>query len=354
MAWTLETLTDLNAMTRSNYREGRVTDLAQAYPEYTLANLFFLNKKATENNGTATFEPLVLESGLNHKFDVNPTETAYAADLAPFQTFDYSAQDAVIQGTTPMKFKFTRWMIDNLEERANQGKEQIVDLLVYRRARAYKDLLKLIENNIAGTPNASDTKAMYPLAYHIVKSNTTPTGGFTGGNPSGFNDSSGINRTTYTNAKNWSFTYAAVSKADLLTGLRNANHYTGFVSPLGLSVDAREYSCVMVTNSAVFLAMNPLLEQQNIQVGDDLYRFQGAVMFGRNPIIPAFSLNSDTSNPIYSINKRGLYPIVWQTDWIKEDEPIRLPNAYGLGMRAYFAGNLECSDPKTQSVGYIG
>lgn len=353
MAYTFAQLNDANNFTRDHYVKNKVVDVAQPYREAVLANLLLMSKPATAEHGSSTIEAERISSGMNYKSFFAPVATDYSSEASPNERFDYSSQDNTVVASTPRKAKKSTWKIDALEDGANQGDEALASLMQYRRMRAYKDLIFRYTTAFGTAPSATSNTAINSIPYHVTKSATTPGGGFTGGNLSGFSDWCGLSRTTYPNLCNWSFNYTQVSKGDLISLIRKAMLKTHFFTPSTSDIDAKEYDCVLLTNDTVWLNCNALLEAQNLQLGDDLYRFSNSIMLARTPLIPCPEFEADTSNPVYGINKKELFPVFFDSATIFERPAIDLENFYGIGIGAWCQMNLACTNPQSQFVGYV-
>jgi hypothetical protein len=198
----------------------------------------------------------------------------------------------------------------------------------------------------------TDTLTPFGIAYWVVKNATE---GFTGGNPTGFTSGrAGINSNTYTRWKNWSAPYSEISKTDLVRKMRRAARKTRFrsvVSHAEPTLGAMANG--IYTNDTVLGIMEELLEDQNMNLGNDLDSKGGRVQFKSSPVIYAPYLDNDTENPVYMLDWKWLAIGVmpgWENNMTK---PYMVPNKH-LVRRVDLDATLQmiCTNLRRQAVLY--
>lgn len=230
------------------------------------------------------------------------------------------------------------WAYDIKMEMMNRGPAQLVDNIKVYRSNALLDLANGLEYDMFGMPADSTVKGVpFGLPYWIPKNSNL---GFFGGDPSGF--ASGAGGLTVAEAPNWnsySGTYSAIGKntGELIPLLRDQIYYTNFVSPVGddgaLNRDvANQFQ--YLTNRAVQAGFENACEAQNDNVGPDLYWSYNNVTFRRNPIVALPVLDSDATNPIYSINWDTFKMGCLRGNYLRESPPEHV--AYQPDTRAVY------------------
>jgi hypothetical protein len=163
---------------------------------------------------------------------------------------------------------------------------------------------------------------------HITGTSDTAGGGFNGGAPSGFTTVANLNPTTYSAWNNWTFKWAAATKADLVKKVKRAFYKTGFKSPIKTrSKSGKSDDFEMYTTYAVIDELEDRLQEQNENLGADLTKYAGEVMIRRVPVIPVPQLDSNdsagTNGPIYGINWACFQLVLLKGNYFKQTAPLR-------------------------------
>lgn len=290
----LEDIADLVAVTEKAYSKEKFTDLSFDEQDYPMAKRLMKKNKRGMNSHT-------------YEFDVLTDDGDLARNVGLYEVDQPNQVDGVIKGSVNWVHADSSTSLDIRTIAANELKHRIIEFVKLKRHQQKTSLVKLIEANAWSKPSSADDpvemKKPFGVPYWVVKSATTPTGGFTGGNPSGFTSGcAGINSSVYTNWSNWSANYTNMTKEDLIKAWRKAATYTKFLPPVesaGLnSGDKYAY----YTNYAVVSELESLLEKQNDNLGNDVASKDGMALFRRTPILWVPKLDTDTTNPIYGIN----------------------------------------------------
>jgi hypothetical protein len=196
------------------------------------------------------------------------------------------------------------------------------------------------------------------IPFWVQKSATE---GFNGGDPSGFSAGAGdLSTSTYPNWKNYTFSYAAVSRLDLLAKWRKASEFTKFMPPNKYPEQAAGLGQYRYYTTYRLLApLEALLEGRNENLGVDLAKYAGDVVFKGVPVkwVPQLENSSaagyDSTDPIYGINWKVLRPYTKTGRWKVRSKPMTLPQQHTV--RAVFTDywlQQLCIDRRRLFVGY--
>jgi hypothetical protein len=276
-----------------------------------------------------------------------------ARAVAMYETDGTAMTDTMIEGSVTPRHINAHYIYDQREPAFQRGGKAIVDLVQTRYVAMMVSLYEYLEAVLWSKPvDDTDTLTPFGITYWIVKNATE---GFTGGNPTGFTSGrAGINSTTYTRWKNWSAPYAEISKPDLVRKMRRAARKTRFrsvVSHAEPTLGAMANG--IYTNDTVIGIMEELLEDQNMNLGNDLDSKGGRVMFKSSPVIYAPYLDNDTENPVYMLDWKWLAIGVmpgWENNMTK---PYMVPNKH-LVRRVDLDATLQmiCTNLRRQAVLY--
>ena len=248
MALQADDIADLVATTMRHVKKEKFTDNAQLLQKYVAASVL-LDKEHT-----------IVEGGTQVEFEVMTTKEAGAArHVGLFDTDVVNVSDGMKKGNMPWRHVNTAWAVDKHEITMNSGQaEKIVNLVQTRRHRALLDWFDLLETDLWGYADATDTKTPQGVKYWVVR-NTAE--GFNGGAQSGYSEVGGINPTTYARWKNYTAQYVAVTRADLLTKWKLAAMKTNFTSPIPYAALAGERRNGWYMNAATYVLVEQLLEE---------------------------------------------------------------------------------------------
>jgi len=276
-----------------------------------------------------------------------------ARAVAMYETDGTAMTDTMIEGSVTPRHVNAHYIYDQREPAFQRGGKAIVDLIQTRYVAMMVSLYEYLEAVLWGKPvDDTDTLTPFGIAYWVVKNATE---GFTGGNPTGFTSGrAGINSTTYTRWKNWSAPYSEISKTDLVRKMRRAARKTRFrsvVSHAEPTLGAMANG--IYTNDTVLGIMEELLEDQNMNLGNDLDSKGGRVQFKSSPVIYAPYLDNDTENPVYMLDWKWLAIGVmpgWENNMTK---PYMVPNKH-LVRRVDLDATLQmiCTNLRRQAVLY--
>lgn len=221
---------------------------------------------------------------------------------------------------------------------------RIVNMIKTRVHAALTDFAELMEINFWGLPldATTDSELIKPLGvpYWIVRNATK---GFNGGLPINTSHSTvaGLSPTTYTQWRNYTGQYAAISKRDLIRMLREAIVKTKFKPPVSHpSPQGKTPRWIIATVYDVEQRLEELAEQQNTNLGNDVASKDGQAMFRRIPItsVPYLEANSDPTgavstnqygkNPVYGIDTESFRLVFKEGAYMRRSKPLVAPEQH--------------------------
>jgi hypothetical protein len=341
MAFTASDVPDLVKGTL--YRLGRMKfqQIAQSLVRYEIFTKWFKEDKVVVGDGLGLQRNMMTRHATTarHVGWNDPDRVAMASVLEQLKVEWVQLTDA--------------WGFDYRETLMNKGASQIVDIIKARRASTMLSIASELETKAWSAPSASNTVDPKGIPHWLVKSATT---GFNGGYPSGYTTIGGLNLETQAPTfKNYTFAYSAFNKTSLVKPWRTAMRVTDFVSPVSIDDYRGEVGRQFrhYVNEATLSNIEDIGEAQNENLGRDLSTMDGKMTFNSNPIIYVPQLDSDTQNPIYSIDHSTFYPIVLQGMFLLEHDAIRAPenhNRYYIPVDLMY--NYICIDRRRNTVSY--
>lgn len=223
--------------------------------------------------------------------------------------------DMFQQATVPFAFFRDAWPMDAREPIWDKGKEAIIDVLKARDYDCQLNVAEKIETAFWTAPTDSNTKQMLGLPFWIQK-DTSTTGAFKGGNPTGFSaGAAGLSSTTYPNWQNWAGSYVNVQADDLITGLSKAMFNTNFNAPAAYPDLLEKLTRVLFTTFSTYEGCRRLYEQRNDNLGYELIAGDRRIVVASAPMLPvAYLTDNDTKNPVYGVDT-GSVGVVVNPGW---------------------------------------
>ncbi len=295
MALYPDQLDDFVNLTLARFRRGTWNDISLPFQEYIFPSRIIQSKRLKEKGGES----------LKWKVQVRNTGTARHTGL--FDTNQTSVKDLTVGASAGWTFQTVNWSYD-VREDDFQGDDmtRIVREIEIREHSMWNDFFQLMEVALWSAPSSSSQNPRVPsgIPFWLQKA-STPTPSFQGGNPSGFTDGAGgISSTTYTTWKNWAGNYTDINRPDLISKMREAMYKTKFVAPKKYSETTNGSSAFEhFTTYRVVSPLEALLENRNENLGTDLAKYEGSVIYRSTPITPVPYLDeNDSTDPIYGVN----------------------------------------------------
>lgn len=311
MSLAAENIVDLVTSTLKELGRLKVTDLMSDLQEHVALNQI-ITKKKTQFRG-----------GVGIQWNIATAHNNSARHVGLYGVDDVNVGDGLVQASVPWRHSTWDWAFDRREIAMNQSDpEQIVDLIEERRLQGMVSGAELMEQTFWSKPaDSTDEETPYGLLYWVVKNASE---GFYGGNPSGFSAGcGGQSSVTYPRWRNWTATYAAVTKEDLVRKWRKASVYTVFKAPSG--VNRKDYNTGdeygYYTNYDVIGTLEEALEAQNDNLGNEINPKDGRLMFRQRPVNWVPYLDNDSSDPVYGINWGVFRPVFLKGEFMREEKP---------------------------------
>ncbi|MBU2098565.1 MAG: phage major capsid protein [Gammaproteobacteria bacterium] len=233
---------------------------------------------------------------------VDHNHSARAVGL--FETDGSALTDTMIRGKVQPRHINAHYIYDQREPAFQKGGKSIVDLVNTRYVGMQVSLYELMEEILWSEP-ADDNKTPFGVGYWVTR---TAVEGFTGPNPTNFvAGKAGISQLTQPRWANWNSRYVAISKEDLVRRMRTAHRNIQFRSPVSHPTpDVGTMKNGIYTNTDVIGLMEEILEDQNMNLGNDLDSKGGRTLFKSTPVTYAPYLNSDAGDPVYMLDWKKL------------------------------------------------
>lgn len=270
-----------------------------------------------------------------------------------YETDGSSLTDTMRRGRVEVRFANAHYIYDQRDPLFQRGGHSIVDLIQTRYVAMMVSWFEKLEAALWSKPATSaDTKTPFGVTYWILKDTA---GAFTAQNPSGFSAGrAGIDSTGTGNARwaNWGDDYEEVEKEDLIRKMRKAHRQIKFRSPVAHATpDLGNMRNGIYVGDTVIGLMEELLEQQNMNLGNDLASKDGRTMFKSTPITYAPYLDNDSENPVYMIDWKVMAIGVMDGWENRLGAPYMVPDKHTVRRVDLDAGlQMICTDLRKQAV----
>jgi len=291
------------------------------------------------------------EGGDDWTFDIMMDHNHSTKAVGLYETDGSSLTDNMVEGSVGPRHVNSHYIFDIREKAFQRGGLAIVDYVKKKYVGMMTSFFSKMEGYMWGKPiDSTDKKTPYGVGYYVTKNASE---GLYGGNPTGFADGkAGVSTLTYPRYANWTGQYTDITKTDLIRKMRRAHRNTQFRSPV-------EHAQPMLgkmrngiyTNDTVVGILEEMLEESNMNLGNDVASKDGKTLFKSTPVQYAPYLNLDTSNPIYMLDWKWLAVGV-MAGWANNlSAPYMVPNKHNVrrvDLDASF--NMACTDPRRQTV----
>lgn len=312
-------LLDLTKTTLQNLPDMEF-EVALTYQEYPVMNQWFQGDKVQIESGTQIERNIILDTSGNAKH------------VRLYQKTPINVSDVQQKITAPWVQIQTHWSIERREALRNRAPARYIELIRSRRVDATLDKANLLEQRAWQTPqSSSDDLNPRGIPYWVTKAQTSvDSQGFIGytvryGGGTTSTTKGGIDGSLSANTKwrNYAATYSAIN-ADFVKKLRRAFISTNFKSPMSV----KDLEKGPKSKFRLYMGLDELSELEDLttkaneNIGSDLDKFAGNIMFRGIPIIYTPVLDDDADNPCYGINHAKFFPIVLEGDWMREGDPM--------------------------------
>jgi len=268
-----------------------------------------------------------------------------------YETDGSAIMDTMIRGRVQPRHVNAHYTYELHEPSFQKGGVTIVDLVKTRYIAMMFSWYSKVEEFLWSKPATSaDKRTPYGVTYWVIKNATE---GFNGENPAGFTLGRGsIDSTVYGRWANWADDYTAVSKEELLRKMRKGHRQTKFRSPISHATPTlgAMRNGIYTTDSVIGL-MEELVEQQNMNLGNDLASKDGRANFKSTPITWVPQLDIDTQNPVYMLDWNWFAIGVlagWENQMTKPYQVPDMHNVRRVDLDASF--QMICTNLRRQAV----
>ena len=270
----------------------------------------------------------VFDGGNDWEFQAQIDHNHSARTVGMYETDGSSITDSMITMKVQPRHINAHYIYDKREPAFQRGGVKIVDLIKTRYVGMMVSLYELVEEILWTKPtDSSDEKTPYGITYWVTKAASE---GFNGLDPSGFSDGrGGKSSTTYPRWANYGAPYVSISKQDLIRKMRKGTRQTKFRSVVSHSepVLGGMKNGIYVPDSVIGI-MEEILEDQNMNLGNDLASKDGRTLFKGSPVVYAPKLDDDTDNPIYMLDWKWL-KVGCLSGWANQlSKPYMVPNKH--------------------------
>lgn len=293
----------------------------------------------------------VFSGGLEWRFDVITDHNHSARFVQMYEDDGTAIIDSMTKGSVGPKFTDANYAYDIKEPVFQQGALAVVDYVKTKYESMIVSFWELLEGALWGKPvDSTDDRTPYGIPFWITRGATE---GFTGGNPSGFTSGrAGISTAAYPRWANWSSPYSAISKSDLISKMRRATRKTQFRSPISHAEPTLGaggngiYTCDNVIGD-----METILEEQNMNLGNDVAPKDGKCLFKGMPLTYAPKLDDDDTDPIYFIDWKWM-ALGMMEGWSEHlSKPTPVPGKHNVRQVFLDSGcNMVCTNLRRQAV----
>ena len=310
-------ITEILNITQKQLGRAKITDNMSDYQDTIALKRILKKKKMTFDSGPSVQFTVVTDTN----------GSARGVGLAYQAIVDMT--ESTVRGEMPWRHMHWNYAVERRLIAMNRAPSKIFDYVKLERLKGLGDFIKYCERRLWRFAASTNTVDFQGLPYWIVKSSTaiTTNEGFNGTVQSGYTTVAGLSPTTYDRWRNFAGPYTAITKDDFITKMREMLYRTDF-KPLvdGTPTYNTGDDMGLYTNYTVMATLERLLEDQNESLGTDLASMDGKVTVRRTPVTCVKELDSDTTNPVYSINWGEIGAMGLETEWMNETAFEKLPN----------------------------
>lgn len=306
----LEFMPDIIKTTFDKVRRAQWIDLTNDLQEHTVMGR--LLKKSR----------IRMAGGSQFKFDIVKRDSGTSRYVAVWEPDAVNQPEIMAQGVVPIRHMDTNWSFHDLEDEANQGPEEIVDLLKARRFAAQISHAGKFEQAYWGVAVPStDIKTPWGIKTYLVPNATT---GFNGGNPVGFpNGVAGIDVADVERYKNFTGEWNEFTLDDFIDLLNEAATKTRFMSPVPFPNFKLSEQFGIFTDFATQSNYKKMLRVMNDDTGADTETHTRGPKFKGIPMdwVPYLDQDGVSQSELFMFNFAYTFVIVRKGKELRERRP---------------------------------
>lgn len=327
--------------TQQNFvKKGAFTDLQTDLQDHVLVRELWKGRQKVFEGG----DPWEFEAQIDHN---------WSAKVVGMYEKDGSAlSDTLIKGEVHPRHINAHYIYDKHEKAFQRGNKAIVNYIKSKYVGMIVSVWELLEEILWSQP-PDDNKTPFGVAYWVTKSATE---GFNGPNPTNFpSGKAGISQGTYDRWANWTDDYVAVSGEDLIRKMRKGARQIKFRSPVSHTTPkVGGMKNGVYVGETVIGQIEEVLEDQNMNLGNDVASKDGKAVFKSTPFTYAPYLDRDTSNPVYLLDWMWMALGVMAGWENRTTGPYMVSDMHNVSRVDIDATmNMICTDLRRQAVFYV-
>ncbi len=254
-------------------------------------------------------------SGKSFVFKIRMTTGNSFANISITDHDQVNIVDGFVDGQVQWRKSKVNYAFYDEEMSINRSPSRLINLIKTREDGALVDWIEGLENNFWNFPAATNTVTPFGLPYWCTKNATV---GFNGGIPTGYTTVAALSPTTWPRWQNYSGNYTNITLDDLVRKARTMAEATWFKPPVSsvpnLETAAAGSQRGYFVNLTTRQSFEDIADSRNDNIGADVAKYDGAVMFRRAPLEYVPILDRDSTNPMYQIDW-GVFKIIVQSGW---------------------------------------
>jgi len=284
-------------------------------------------------------------------FDAQIDHNHSTRAVALYETDGSAVVDTMIEGKVYCRHLNAHYVYDQREKAFQRGGHAIVDYIKTKYIGMMMSFFEYLEETLWSNP-ADDGKTPFGVAHYVTRADGD--GDFVGPEAEGW--AAGKCNILYADQprwRNWAARYVAISKEDLIRKMRLAARKTKFRSPISHTEPTLGgMKNGVYCNSDVIGLMEEILEDQNMNLGNDMASKDGRAHFKGTPVTYVPYLDNDnTEDPVYLLDWKwlGLGVLAgWENQLTA---PYMVPNRHLVRRVDLDASlNLACTNLRRQAV----
>lgn len=290
------------------------------------------------------------EGGDPWTFNVQVDHNHSTRAVGLYETDGSAIVDTMIEGEIYCRHLNAHYTYDQREKAFQKGGHAIVYYIKTKYIAMMMSFFEYLEETLWSNP-VDDGKTPFGVAHYVTRA--AGDGGFNGPEADGWAAGKcNILKADQPRWANWAARYVAVSKEDLVRKMRLAARKTKFRSPVSHAepvLGGMKNGIYM--NSDIIGLCEEILENQNMNLGNDMASKDGRAHFKGTPVSYVPYLDTDTQDPVYLLDWKwmGLGVLAgWENQL---SAPYMVPNKHLVRRVDLDASlNMACTNLRRQSV----
>ena len=294
---------DMVTSTLYELNKGKFVFAGASLQKYVVMKRLLKENKIVQEGGRGIEQTLML------------THQNVARHCLPTDTDTASIPNVLTTMRVPWVHAETNWVILRQELLMNKGPARIVNEIKTRQLGARVSMAKELEEKFWSTtvPDSANVTDPWGIFYWLP---SNATEGFNSGLPTGHTTKANVSPTIYPNFKGYTGTFNAYTDSSLLALLRRTARKINFETPASAEEMKKiGHAYVGYTGETNLNNLERLAEKRNDNMGAELMRYFGSVLFNKNRIEYVPYLDDNSNNPIFLLNHDTFFVYVLGGDY---------------------------------------